>query len=127
MNYRGKYLQAARKARGMTGRRLSELTGVAQSSVTRWEAGGRIEEENSQRIIEVLGLDPLEWSQLYANPNAPIFWVEEQGDDAVVVAIRDDDRLLPEAREHLIRQYQLLLRVSPAPSTAAPARRAGDA
>lgn len=101
----------ARTQLGWSQSELGDRLGVGQQTVHRWEKGSEPDRQKLPEIIAVLGLDRdevlrgLGFEELFAE-RPP-----EETENATLDAIRRDTRLLPEARAHLLNQYQLLLRV----------------
>lgn len=101
---------------------LARRTGLNETQVSRWLRGmGQPSLANLRRMVATLGrpmlelavaaghLDPDEAEVVVTIPTgAPV--------PSVVEAVASDAELLPEAKEHLIKQYGLLLRVQQSPT-----------
>lgn len=114
------YLRAAMKAKGYANAAdLARQSGLNETQISRWMRGqGQPSLANLRRLVPALGrpmleltvaaghLDPDE-AQMKTRPEPPS--VTEPL--SVVTAISEDRELIPEAREHLLNQYGLLLRL----------------
>jgi transcriptional regulator with XRE-family HTH domain len=115
----GQWLEAQMQACGFdTNKALERASGVDNTSISRWKSGesvpgidqlrklvGPLRTPLLQLMIRAGLLSPEEAkvTRLAALPDPPKL--------DVVQAVRNDPQLLPEAREHLERQYGLLLRI----------------
>lgn len=118
------YLSGAMQAAGIdSGAELARRAGINESQVSRWLRGiGQPDLTNLRRIAPVLGRPVLELAVAAGHLSPEEAKLKEvrppepQPVD-VLEAIRRDPDLLPEAREHLLNQYGLLLRIGGARET----------
>src|SRR5690348_14348892 len=96
---------------------LSRLTGVNESQISRWLRGvGQPDVSNLRRLSPALNIPILELlvaAGHITSGEAKIRDVQppQRIHTDVITAIREDEKLIPEAREHLERQYGLLSRL----------------
>ncbi|MDD2859010.1 MAG: helix-turn-helix domain-containing protein [Candidatus Nanopelagicales bacterium] len=116
------FIDAERQARGWTLAEFARRTKINQSNLTRWDLDSQQPSiENLRRIAAATGISMLTLlvesghiTQDESEGKAPEPPEVEPLD--VVEAIKADGDLLPEAKQHLIEQYRLLLRVDSQPS-----------
>ncbi len=116
----GDWLRSEREGRGLSQKQFAALVGVSNGSVSSYERGVSAPTADStcEQIARVLGKSTVEVRRrfgLYVPPDA------EDGPPAppsVLEAIFADRTLLPEAKEHLVRQYALLQRLQAAEPSA---------
>jgi transcriptional regulator with XRE-family HTH domain len=103
----GERIRAERERAGMTQPELAALVGVSPRTIGNWERGEADPRNSLTRLEDVL---------------PALRQVEDRPTDsnAVLEAIKRDRNLLPEARSHLLNQYQLLLRIAAADDKATP-------
>lgn len=108
----GEWLTAARKEAGLSQAQLGERLGVSGANVSNYERGViSFPDERTRDLSKALGVDELDVRRglgLYVPGD------EASADIDVPTAILRDRLLLPEARQHLLNQYKLLLRVQAA-------------
>lgn len=132
----GNAVRRARKAKGWEQEDLAAHAGVSKRTIGSLEAGRKVALSTLRDVSVALGwgdlgaeavlqgLEPQKLERgMTLSSQTPEWWVEErdgldaylarqdQAKNAVLRAISEDPSLLPEAREHLIRQYGLLRRV----------------
>ena len=111
-------LTVAKATSGLTVRELADKAGLSSSTIQNYLDGrGRktqIPDETLAQLARGFGIPyPRVRAAHLADQGlteVPRQNAQEPG-QGVVAAILADDRLLPEAREHLVRQYGLLLRI----------------
>lgn len=99
----GDYIRQARERRGMTQGELAQAVGVSMRTVGNWERGQAVPRSSLTRVEDLLG--PLDEAAGALPPAA----------QSLIEMIRNDPDLLPEAKEHLERQYGLLRRLKETP------------
>ncbi len=116
----GDWLRSEREAKGLNQKQFAALVGVSNGSISSYERGVSAPTADStcEQIARVLGKSTVEVRRrfgLYVPPDA------QDGPPpppSVLEAILADRTLLPEAKEHLVRQYGLLQRLQAAEPSA---------
>lgn len=127
-NQLGQQLRSLREGRGWTVRHAAEIAGVTEGTWRLYEKGARsvgngltvpvnYQAATIRAMASALEADVEPLLTLAAQAPGP----SAEAVSDVVRAILEDPFLLPEAREHLVRQYGLLLRVG---SSATPEQQA---
>lgn len=112
------------KARGWTQQRLAQEAGVSANVVSRIRQGGSAEVSSLNGIARALGAT---LPQMLTEAGYGPADGSEADHPRVLDAIAADPDLLPEAKDHLTRQYGLLLRVRSDDVSARRARKQGAA
>lgn len=110
----GAWLKAAREARGLKQYQVAEVLHVVPTTISSYEHGRikKIDEDYIPALARILRKTVQETRRglgMYVDEGAAD---EELTPVSVVEAILADPELLPEAKEHLTRQYGLLLRLT---------------
>lgn len=116
----GEWLAAARGQAHLTQKQLAALLGISGAHVSNYERGiSAFPDDQTKRLADALGRDELDVRRGLG------MYVPGDLDQYVDVpaAILRDPHLIPEARQHLLNQYQLLLRIHSSPEQEAEKQR----
>lgn len=114
----GQWLAAARKNAGFTQKDLEVTAGLGEGTLSNYERGlSQVPDDAAERIADALGRGLIEtrrslnlWVPADAtDPERPVI-------DALA-ALRRDQQLRPDLRDHIIRQYEILRETSQGKAT----------